>query len=133
MADKDAHYIFSGGADAATPVLRMEFRKFKGSYQLRAAVRNDSNGWTNSGWANLSDAPHFLELDWRAASIVGGTDGSLAFWIDGGQAANLTGLANGTRRIDLIQLGAVAEIDSGTRGTYYFDAFESRRASYIGP
>ena len=36
MADKDAHYIFYGGSDAATPVLRVEFRKFKGSYQLRA-------------------------------------------------------------------------------------------------
>ena len=24
-------------------------------------------------------------------------------------------------------------IDAGTRGTYYFDAFESRRQTYIGP
>jgi hypothetical protein len=30
-------------------------------------------------------------------------------------------------------LGAVAGIDAGTRGTYYFDAFESRRQNYIGP
>jgi hypothetical protein len=30
-------------------------------------------------------------------------------------------------------LGAVAGIDSGTRGTIFFDAFESRRQSYIGP
>jgi len=133
MADKDAHYIFYGGSDAATPVLRVEFRKFKGSYQLRAAARNDSSGWTNSSWTAISDAPHSLELDWRAASIAGGSDGSLTFWVDGGQAANLSGIVNGTRRIDTVQLGAVAEIDSGTRGTYYFDAFESRRATYFGP
>jgi hypothetical protein len=45
----------------------------------------------------------------------------------------LSGIANDIRRIDSIQMGAVAEIDAGTRGTYYFDAFESRRATYIGP
>ena len=133
MADKDSHYLLYGYADATTPVLRVELRKFKGSYQLRAAARSDSNGWTNSAWTNISDAPHAIELDWHAASIAGGTDGSLAFWIDGVQVASMAGIANGTRRIETVQLGAVAEIDSGTRGTYYFDAFESRRASYIGP
>jgi hypothetical protein len=30
-------------------------------------------------------------------------------------------------------LGALASIDSETRGTYFFDAFDSRRQSYIGP
>jgi hypothetical protein len=29
-------------------------------------------------------------------------------------------------------LGAISGLDSGTRGTYYFDAFESRRQTYIG-
>ena len=32
-----------------------------------------------------------------------------------------------------MQLGAVAGVDTGTRGTTYFDAFESRRDTYIGP
>jgi hypothetical protein len=133
MADKDAHYLLYGYADAVTPVLRVELRKFKGSYQLRAAARNDSNGWTNSAWANISDAPHSIELDWQAASLAGASNGSLTFWIDGVQVASLVSIANGTRRIETVQLGAVAEIDSGTRGTYYFDAFESRRGTYIGP
>ena len=31
------------------------------------------------------------------------------------------------RRIDRVQLGAVMSVDAGTHGTYYFDAFESRR------
>jgi len=30
-------------------------------------------------------------------------------------------------------LGALAGMDAGTSGTYYFDAFESRRQNYIGP
>lgn len=114
-------------------MLRVELRNSKGNYQLRAAARNDSNGWANSSWTTISDTPHVIEFDWRAASIAGANDGTLAFWIDEVQAASLSGIDNDTRRIDTIQLGAVAEIDAGTRGTYYFDAFESRRASYIGP
>jgi len=132
MADRDSHYLFYGYA-GATPALRVELRNSKGNYQLRAAARNDSNGWANSAWTNIGDIPHFIELDWRAASIAGANDGTLAFWIDGVQVGSLSGIDSDTRRIDTIQIGAVAEIDAGTRGTYYFDAFESRRASYIGP
>jgi len=40
---------------------------------------------------------------------------------------------NDTRRIDRVRLGAITGIDAGTRGTYYFDAFMSRRQTYIGP
>ena len=133
MADRDSHYLLYGYADTTTPILRVELRSSKGNYQLRAAARNDSNGWANSAWTTIDDASHFIELDWRAASIAGANDGSLAFWIDGVQVASSSGIDNDTRRIDTIQLGAVAEIDAGTRGTYYFDAFESRRVSYIGP
>jgi chitodextrinase len=133
MAERDSHYLLYGYADTATPILRVELRRSKGNYQLRAAARNDSNGWANSAWTTIGDAPHFIELDWRAASIAGANDGSLTFWIDGAQVDSSNGIDNDTRRIDTIQIGAVAEIDAGTRGTYFFDAFESRRASYIGP
>jgi hypothetical protein len=133
MADRDSHYLFYGNAGTATPILRVELRNSKGSYQLRAAARNDSNGWANSAWTTITDAPHAIELDWIAASFAGANNGSLAFWIDGSQVGSLIGIDNDTRRMDSIQLGAVAEVDAGTRGTYYFDAFESRRASYIGP
>jgi hypothetical protein len=35
--------------------------------------------------------------------------------------------------LDRVRLGALASIDAGTSGTYYFDTFESRRQTYIGP
>jgi RHS repeat-associated protein len=54
-------------------------------------------------------------------------------WIDGAQQADLTGVDNDTWRIDRARLGVVAGMDAGTSGTSYFDAFESRRSSYIGP
>jgi hypothetical protein len=74
-----------------------------------------------------------MELDWRAATAAGANDGGLTLWLDGQQRANLTSINNDARRIDRVRLGAVIGIDSGTRGTYYFDAFESRRGTYIGP
>jgi hypothetical protein len=133
MVNNDAHYIFYGYSGTSTVVLRTEFRLNKSRYQLRTAIRNDSNSWTNSSWFTISDAPHFIELDWRASTASGANNGGLTLWIDDVQRANLTGVDNDTRRLDRVQLGAVSGIDSGTRGTYYFDAFDSRRQIYIGP
>ena len=133
MRSSDAHYIVYGYSGASTIILRIEFRFSKGVYQLRTSLRNDSSGWTSSNWFNLSDAPHSIEIDWRAATASGANNGGLTLWIDGSQRANLTGVDNDTRRIDSIRLGSVYGLDSGTRGTYYFDVFESRRQSYIGP
>jgi hypothetical protein len=57
----------------------------------------------------------------------------LAFWIDGSLHSDLTGIDNDTWHIDRVRLGVVGGIDSGTRGSLFFDAFESRQQSYIGP
>lgn len=133
MANNNAHYLFHGYTGTSTLVLRVEIRFSKGSYQLRAEVRNDSSGWTSSAWFTVSDASHFIEMDWRAATASNANNGALTLWIDAVQRANLTGVDNDTRRIDRVQLGAISGIDTGTRGTYYFDAFKSHRQTYIGP
>jgi hypothetical protein len=133
MASNDAHYIFYAYSGTSTDVLRMEFRFSKGAYQLRASLRNDSNSWSSSNWFNISDSSHVIEMDWQASTASGANNGGLIFWIDGSQRASLTRVDNDTRRIDSVQLGAVSGLDSGTRGTYFFDAFESRRQNYIGP
>jgi hypothetical protein len=133
MNNKDSHYLFYGYTGASTVVLRVQFRFLNGSYQLNVGLRNDSSSWTSSSWFTISDAPHSIELDWRASTGSGANNGGLTLWIDGTQRADLTGLDNDTRRIDRVRLGAVTGIDNGTRGTYYFDTFESRRETYIGP
>jgi calcineurin-like phosphoesterase family protein len=133
MSNGNAHYIFYGYTGTSTDVLRVEFRRSSSLYQIQAALRNDKSTWSTTNWFTISDAPHFIELDWHASTAAGANNGSLTFWIDGVQQANLTGVDNDTRRIDRIQLGAISGLDSGTRGTYYFDAFESRRQTYIGP
>jgi hypothetical protein len=133
MSNGNAHFIFYGYTGTSTDVLRIEFRRSSGLYQVQAALRNDKSSWSTSNWITISDAPHSVELDWRASTGAGANNGSLTFWIDGTQQANLTGVDNDTRRMDRVRMGAVSGLDSGTLGTYYFDAFESRRQTYIGP
>ncbi|HEX6268592.1 MAG TPA: hypothetical protein VFZ43_00015 [Anaerolineales bacterium] len=133
MASNDAHFIFKGFLGNSTQMLQVELRNSSGAYQLRGKVMNDSSAFVLSNWFTISDGPHFIELDWRAATSAGANNGGLTFWIDGVQQANLTGVDNDTWRIDRVRLGAVAGLDAGTTGSYYFDAFESRRQSYIGP
>ena len=102
-------------------------------YEVRALPMDDAKNMIATSWLPLSDAFHVLELDWRASTAAGANNSGLTFWIDEFQQADLTGVDNDTCRIDQVRLGAVSGIDSGTRGTYFFDAFESRRLTYIGP
>jgi serine protease len=133
MANGNAHLLFQGFTGSGnTQVLQLELR-FQAGYEVRALLVNDGKGWSSTSWIPLSDAPHALELDWRAATAAGANNGGLTFWIDGVQQAALTGVDNDTRRIDQVRLGAASGVDNGTRGMYFFDAFESRRSTYIGP
>lgn len=133
MANGNTHDIFYGYSGTSAIVLRVQFRISKSNYQLRAALVNDGTTWTNTNWIAISDSPHAIELNWQAATSAGANNGGLALWLDGLQRSNLAGVDNDTRRIDRVRLGPGAGIDKGTRGTYYFDAFESRRRTYIGP
>jgi hypothetical protein len=73
-----------------------------------------------------------MEPDWSASTAAGANNVSPTLWIDGTQKASITGMDNDTRQIESVRLGAVTGIDTGIRGTIYFDAFESRRQTYIG-
>jgi hypothetical protein len=133
MATNDRHYIFHGRNAAGARVLRVEFRWTGTQYEIRAALAQDTTSFTSTAWFAISDAPHPIELDWQASTAPGANNGSLTLWIDGLQRASLTGVDNDTRRVDDVRLGAVAGIDTGTRRTYYFDDFASRRVMFIGP
>jgi hypothetical protein len=132
MADGEAHYIFYAYTGKATKIVRLLFRQDSGVYQVRARLLDDNLVWTNTDWAMITDAPHLFKLEWVVSTEAGADNGRLALWIDEIQQASLTGVDNDTHGIDRIRLGAVAGIDTGTRGTYYFDAFESRRQSQLG-
>jgi len=129
MANMDVHTILSAQVFQSTFVaaLRVELRYSGGSYQIRAGARNDNLTWTNTRFFNISDAEHQIEVEWDGASLPGDNDGKLKLKIDSVLLGNRTGLDNDTFRIDRVRLGAVTGIDNGTRGTYYFDQFESYR------
>jgi hypothetical protein len=131
MASSNAHYIFYGYTGTTKIVLRVEFRYSTPNYQLRAGLVNNASGWKTSRWINIADAPHLIEVNWQAATASGASDGYLTLWIDDVQRASLTGVANSSRRIDMVRLGAVAGIDTNTRGTYHFDVFESSRQTRV--
>ena len=133
MASNDAHFIFKGFTGTGTDVFQVELRNSAGAYLIRGKVLDDSSAFLVTNWFTISDAPHVIEVDWRAATAAGANNGGLTLWIDGVQQQDLTGVDNDTWRIDRARLGALSGMDTGTRGTYYFDAFESRRQNYIGP
>jgi hypothetical protein len=62
----------------------------------------------------------------RSSRPAGANNGGLVLSIDGVQSQLLSG-------IDRVLLGALAGIDTGTRGTYYFDAIESQREANSNP
>lgn len=132
MSNGDAHYLFYGYQGTTQVVLRVEFRRYNNSYQVRAALLNDAATWRTTNYATINDAPYLIELDWRAATAPGANNGSLTFWVNEVQIANLGAVDNDTRRIDRVRAGPVAGLDAGTRGVYFFDAFEARRVNYIG-
>ena len=133
MGSADAHFIFKGFMGTTTDIFQVELRPSSGAYQLRVKVLNDGATFISTSWFTITDVSHFIEVDWRAATSAGANNGGLTLWIDGVQQGDLTGVDNDTLRVDRARLGALSGIDAGTSGTYYFDAFESRRQNYIGP
>ncbi len=67
-----------------------------------------------------------------AATAGGANDGYLMLWIDGDLKTPLVNIDNDTHLLDAVRLGPNSGLDTSTSGNYYFGAFESRRASYIG-
>jgi len=150
MANLDMHNIFQGYQYAPntanfSAILQVELRcnnvsgcnSINGGYQVRGKITDD--GVTSyptagsMGWTTITDASHFIELDWSAATAVAANNGYLTLWVDGTQVQSVTPIDNDTRRMDRAKLGPISSLDAGTSGTYYFDAFESRRQTYIGP
>ena len=91
MASGDAHIIFKGFVGTSTEVLKVEFRNPQGLTRSELRIVNDASSFTNTNWFTISDASHFIELDWRAATAVGANNGGLTLWIDDVQQVDLTG------------------------------------------
>lgn len=131
MTDGDSHPVMTGYD--ALAVFHVDLRLSGGNYQLRLRQYNDADVLQSTNWATISDAPHVIEIEWWAANGIGANNGGVTLWIDGVQKSGVTGVDNDLRRIERVALGAVSSVDAGTLGSYFLDAFESRRFTYIGP
>jgi hypothetical protein len=107
-------------------------RRVSGQFSIESRVRVDDNSQFDTGFFNVTDAPHFVEMDWQRASTGVSGDGSFQMWIDGASVSTLTNLQNNTRTVDFVRLGPQS-LKGGAVGTLYFDEFESRRRSMVGP
>jgi hypothetical protein len=107
-------------------------RRLSGAYALRARVRLDDDTRVDTPFVPIADAPHFVEVWWRRSLAPGAPDGYFQMWIDGVSVATLGGLDNGLSGVDFVRLGALS-VKGGASGTMYWDEFESRRQSPIGP
>ena len=124
-------YIFTGYDTSS--VFQVQFGFSAGSYRIRLRQQNDSNTTTSTAWINIANGSNVIEIEWWAASAAGSINGGANLWINGIPSGCLSNLDNDTRRIEFVRLGAISGLNAGTVGTYYLDAFESRRQTYIGP
>jgi hypothetical protein len=113
-------------------VAALVLRRQSGSYGLMGRARLDDDSQADTGFFAISDGPHVVELEVRAATTPAANDGSLLLWIDGVGVAARTGLDNHLGLVDLARLGAMS-VKPGAAGTLYLDEFVSRRWTYIGP
>ena len=107
-------------------------RRQGGAYSLMGRARLDDNSQENTGFFPISDGPHAVEIAWRRSSGPAEEDGEFQMWIDGVLMSTRSNLDNSLSAVDFVRMGALS-VKTGAAGTMYWDEFESRRGSYIGP
>jgi hypothetical protein len=118
-----------------SPVRRIAavvLRRQGGNYSLMGRARLDDNSQADTGFFAIGNGPHFVEIDWQRSTTPNAADGRFELFIDGTSASVLTGLDNNLSSVDFVRLGALS-VKAGASGTIYWDEFESRRLSYVGP
>ena len=123
MAENDRFYILNTFNTDWTETYRIELKYISGEYTLIIIERADDAYATTSRYT-ISDAPHYIEVDWQASSAPGANDGSFSLWIDGELKEAVESVDNDTEEISNILLGAIG-VDAGTTGTLYLDDFAS--------
>jgi RHS repeat-associated protein len=133
MAVNDQFTLFQAKNASGGLVFGIDVNKSAAGYNLVLYSNTDANPASKpSTTVGLNDGWICLEVNWVAASGAGQNNGLVTLWRNGSMDASLTGLDNDTLSVDSVRLGAVEGVDTGTRGQFNLDAFESRRYTYIG-
>ncbi|MBL1193221.1 MAG: hypothetical protein D8M60_02595 [Chloroflexi bacterium] len=136
MTLNDSHTIFDG-LDGLNRRFVVEMRYANDGqndvYQLRAGAWDDTTSAFSYGdWNAITDAWHEVELHWERSTGAGNDDGFMFFYLEGVEVDLIDTLDNDGQRITDVRLGLVEGVDTATAGDLYFDAFESRRDTFIG-
>jgi hypothetical protein len=107
-------------------------RRIAGAYSVMGRIRKDDGTRQDTGFFAISNAPHWVELDWQKASGPGTLDSHFELRIDDAVVSSLTGIDNDALGgVDFARLGLMV-VKPGASGWLYFDQFESRRQRLIG-
>lgn len=132
MAPNDILTIYGAYSTGDRLLVRIELVQSNG-YKLRASILNDSRRWIYLSDAAISDGAHLLEIDWVKSDSSTSVNGALTFWVDETIVGKVLTVNNDRTPIERSRLGVLTAPSGGTRGALYFDQFESRRTTYIGP
>lgn len=137
MSDGDDFYLTIDSVQADY-VIRL--KKSGTDYKLYAGQYDDSSTWQFTGEATLSNAWHWIEVDFERSSGPGNDDGRVRVWIDPGSPpfgspdVSKTDIDDDTRDYDDAQIGAAGSIEETVEGTIYFDYIViNDDGSEIGP
>jgi hypothetical protein len=119
--------ILTGLNTGGKTIFRVQYRKYGSSYQVRAGILSGSSQ-SYTKWYTISNAAHAIEIAWQSNARA-----SFSLYIDGSLKQTLTRKNTSAYLLDRIRMGPSGGLKSTTAGTEYFDGYESRRQSYIGP
>jgi hypothetical protein len=107
-------------------------RRLSGAYGVMGRARRDDDSQADTGFFPVTDGAHWIELRWVAATAPGANNGAFTLWIDGILMTTVAGIDSDLGQLDFVRLGALS-VKAGANGTLYWDEFESRRSTFIGP
>ncbi len=107
-------------------------RRANGAYAVEGRARLDDDTQADTGFFDITNGVHSVEIEWKRSSGPDANDGTFELWIDGVSRSTLSALDNSRSAVDFVRLGALS-VKTGANGTLYWDEFESRRFSSIGP
>ena len=93
------------------------------NYKIYALDRADG-GYSLGTKYVITNEPHCIELDWKAATGAGNNDGYFTLWIDDIEKGTNSNIDSDTENVHYTRLGANF-IDGASTGTYYLDDFAS--------
>jgi hypothetical protein len=118
--------IFIGFEDGPRRLFAVVLRRIGGQYAIMGRARLDDNSQANTGFVDITDDVHTIDLYWHRSSGPDANDGTFEISIDGGPPSTLTGLDNSLSSVDFVRLGALS-VKPGATGNLYWDAFASSR------